>query len=236
MKTSLKFFSLFLLFISSSCMFTGVKGNGNVRIENRSISDNFETIEISRGLVLDLTSSPNTALTVEADENLQELIKTEVEDGVLKIYSVENIWKSTAKTIHLATNHVVGIKASSGSKVKARDVIKTDVFSLSASSGANVDLSLEVKRLDCSATSGTDLMLKGSVQHAVIKASSGSAIRAKDLRIATAEARATSGANISFLVTDDLDANATSGGDIRYAGNPKSIKKNSSSGGNVRAL
>ena len=39
--------------------------------------------------------------------------------------------------------------------------------------------------------------------------------------------------DIYVNVIEDLDANASSGGDIRFSGNPKKVKKNSSSGGGI---
>jgi len=235
MKTTLKLLSVLLLFISSACMFDGVKGNGNVRIEDRSISDNFEEIHVSRGIILDLTSSASTSLTVEADENLQELIKTKVEDGVLKIYAEKNIWSASAKTVHLATNHVVSIVATSGANVNARDVIKTDDFKLVATSGANIDLALNVTNFDCNTTSGTNITLHGTAVHSAIRATSGSNVKAEDFRADSGNMVVTSGANVVVFVENNLEATATSGGNIKYAGSPKEVKKNSSSGGSIRA-
>ena len=92
MKTLFKLSALvFLLIGTTSCFIDGVKGDGNVITKNRKISDDFSRIEVSRGLDVYLTKSKNVALEVEADENLHELITTEVRDGVLKISSERNI-------------------------------------------------------------------------------------------------------------------------------------------------
>ena len=47
---------------------------------------------------------------------------------------------------------------------------------------------------------------------------------------------ATSGAGINIYASEKLDAKANSGGDIDFKGNPKSVNKNSSSGGDISKI
>ncbi len=76
---------VFLIFGMSSCMLDGIKGDGNVVINKRKISNDFIRINASRGLDVYITKSKYTSLEVEADQNLHELITTEVRDGTLHI-------------------------------------------------------------------------------------------------------------------------------------------------------
>ena len=79
MKKIIKLSSiLFLIFSMTSCMFDGVNGDGNVISKKRKISNDFVRINASRGLDIYITKSKNISLEVEADENLHELIETEV--------------------------------------------------------------------------------------------------------------------------------------------------------------
>ncbi len=63
-------------------MMNGVKGDGNVITQNRIISSDFTELKVSQGIEVSLTMSKETSLSLEADENLHDLIITEVEDGV----------------------------------------------------------------------------------------------------------------------------------------------------------
>ena len=114
MKTSIKtFFSvLFLATILSSCnanMFNSVNGNNNVLTENRSSKADFTKITISTGLDLYITQGSKNEIVVEADENLHDIIFTEINDGVLKIYSEKNIWRAEAKKIHVTIKNLEAI-------------------------------------------------------------------------------------------------------------------------------
>ncbi len=233
MKTLITISSVLLLFLTTSCMFNGVKGNRNVITQQRSISSDFTAIEVSNGINVHLTMSKETSLSVEADENLHDIIKTEVEDGVLHIYTEKNIWRAKARKVYLSTSTINRIKATSGLGVFSENTITADDFDVNTSSGANVKLMLNVANLDCDTSSGANASLKGVSAHFVANSSSGSNLKARDLTSKTCNADVSSGANISVNVSEQLDANASSGGNIQFSGSPKVVNKNSSSGGSI---
>ena len=234
MNTLFKISAVILLFLTTSCMFDGVKGNRNVITQDRTISSEFDAISVSHGIEVRLTMSDSNSLSIEADENLHDLIITEVEDGVLRIYSEKNIWSAKSKKVYLTASDIVKIKATSGANVRSENTISADEFDVRTSSGANVRLMLDVSDLICNTSSGSDARLKGTTGSFMANSSSGSNIRAKELISKSCNADVSSGANISVNVTGTLEANASSGGGIRYSGNPESIQKNSSSGGSIR--
>lgn len=215
-------------------MFDGVKGNRNVLTQNRNITSDFDAISVSHGIDVYLTMSNETSLTLEADENLHDLIITEVEDGVLRIYSEKNIWSAKSKKVYLSASDLVKIKATSGADVRSENTISADEFDVRVSSGADVRLRLDVGDLSCSTSSGSDARLTGNAGHFIASSSSGSNIRAKELVVQTCNADVSSGADISVNVTEKLDASASSGGGIKYSGHPKKVESNASSGGSIR--
>jgi len=234
MKMILKITAVLLLILSTSCVMNGVRGNGNVMTQNRIIPSDFTAIEVSQGIEVSLTMSKETTLSLEADENLHDLIITEVEDGVLHIYSEDNIWRQTALKIYLTTAVVERIKTSSGAEVISENTIVSHNFEVKTSSGSSVKLMLNVSDLSCDTSSGSDARLKGVANHFIANSSSGSSIKAKELVIKTCKAAASSGSSIFVNVTDNLDTKASSGASIKYTGSPKQVKKDSSSGGSVR--
>ncbi|WP_179337887.1 head GIN domain-containing protein [Winogradskyella ludwigii] len=227
--------SLLMLSCSFSKNFNSSKdGNGNVITEDRPIKNNFDEIKISQGLDLYITQSDETTLIVEADENLQDLIKTEVADGVLKIYSTENIRRASSKKVMLSVKTISAIKATSGSDVYSENTIEVSNLELTSTSGADIKLDVKTETLDCTSTSGSDIKLSGTTKTFIASATSGSDINASKLQAETSNVRATSGADISVNTSKALTAKATSGGDIRYSGNPEKISKSDTSAGRVK--
>ena len=222
-----------------SCNFSmnlgeGVNGNGNVVSADRNISSEFSTIKVSQGLELYITQSKEVALTVDADENLHDLIMTEVENDILKIYASENIPRATSKKIMLNIKDISAIKATSGSEVFSTNTIEVDALDLTTTSGADMELNVKTSTINCHSTSGSDIKISGTTESLVADATSGSEINASGLISKNSKVKATSGADISVNTSKELTARATSGGDIKYSGNPEKVNKSDSSSGSVR--
>ncbi|WP_296382640.1 head GIN domain-containing protein [Winogradskyella sp.] len=222
-----------------SCNFSmnigeGVDGNRNVVTADRDISSDFSSIKVSQGLDLYITQSNDVSLSIEADENLHDLIMTKVENSVLSIYTTENIRKAASKKIMLSISDISAIKATSGSDVYSTNTIEVDDLELNTTSGADMKLDVTTQTLNCHSTSGSDINISGTTNILIAEATSGSDIEASNLKSETSKVKATSGADISVNTSKELTARATSGGDVRYSGNPEKVNKSDSSSGSVR--
>jgi putative autotransporter adhesin-like protein len=235
MKTLLKLTAFVLIFISTtSCVINGIKGNGNIETQKRSFSENFTDIKVSQGIDVYLTSNNATNLTVEADENIIDLLKTEVNNGTLKIYFEKNVWRATSRKVYLSVPTLNSIVATSGASVKFENTLKADKLSLRATSGADIYAHLVVTDLNSATTSGADIKISGSAKNFEASATSGSDIKAANLKADFVTARVTRGADIRVYALKEINAKATSGGDIKYSGNPRVVNKTKNSGGHIR--
>lgn len=225
---------LFLMFSMQSCFFNGVKGDGHVISKKRKISNDFIRIDASRGLDVYITKSKNISLEVEADENLHELIETEVRNGTLYITASRNIYRASAKKVHVSVNNVNEIRINSGAEVYSENTFSSDELVVSASSGGHAKLDLKVNKLRCESSSGAEIVLYGEVDKFKVTSSSGSDIQAYELVARDCNANASSGSDIKLRVTDSFEANASSGADIKYKGEPSILNKNNNSGGSIR--
>jgi hypothetical protein len=229
---------LFVATIFSSCgvdMFNRVNGNRNVVTQDRSVKDDFTKIKVSTGLDLYISQGSRNEITVEADENLQDIIMTEVRDGVLKIYSEKNIWRAKARKIYVTISNLEEITATSGSDVYAKETLKVNDIKISATSGADIRISVDANTVETNSTSGSGIEISGIANNHNSKATSGSSIDGYELRSKNANAKVTSGADINIYASESINAKASSGGDIDFKGNPKKVNKKSSSGGSVSA-
>ena len=239
MTTISKFITaLIVSLLLVSCNFDfggfGVRGNGNVETAERILNEDFTEIRVSRGMDVYLTQSDNVSLTVEADENLHDIIITEVENGILRITTKENISYSKSKKVMLSFKNIKKITATSGSDVYSTNTIVADNLELSTTSGSDMELDVNAQVVDCSSTSGSDLRVSGTTNKLFASATSGSDIKAGDLKAKISEARATSGSDITVNTSQELYAKATSGADIKYYGNPEKITKKDGVSGSVR--
>lgn len=227
---------LTLLFTTSSCIFDGVvgiKGNRNVVSEDRTMRSDFEIINIQQGINLYITQGKPTNISVEADENVIDLLITEVKNNELNIYFEKNVNQAKARNVYLTTENISKIKASSGASVKSENTIQSETLELDSSSGSTMKIRANANEISSASSSGSSITIIGKSNSFSANSSSGSTINAKELKTVNAITKASSGANIDVNVTGKLTANASSGGDIDYEGSPESIDKNTSSGGSV---
>ena len=171
MMTLVKFISLTIVSLAlSACQFNsfpfnkGVRGNGVVVTEQRPINGSFNSIEVSTGIDLFLTQSESPNISVQADENIQELIITEIKNETLKIYMDKSSHHVTSKKVVVNFLTIEQIKATTGSEVFSTNTLKVPSLDLSTSSGSEMELSVETRRISSSSSSGSELTLKGSTE------------------------------------------------------------------------
>ena len=156
---------------------------------------------------------------VEADDNLQNLITTTVNRGVLNISTSQNIGTSKSKKVLVDAKTVEFISSSSGSDIYTNNTIESKTLHLKTSSGANLELDIVTQNLKCSASSGSGIELSGKTTNLTANASSGSNIKAKHLIAQNGKVNASSGADVTVNVTEKLSSKSNSGGNVRNLGN-----------------
>jgi hypothetical protein len=225
--------SLFL----SSCGFdiqigdfgTGKKGNGNVVTDTRAISEDFTRVSASEGLMVYVTQADDFKIEVEGDDNIIDLIRTDIKNGKLRIHADENIGRAT-KNVYVSLPTITELHASSGSHLETVNIVNTTELAVDGSSGAIVEVDLIAQDLEIDASSGANLDINGKADNVNVDVSSGGNINAKDLETKACTAEASSGGNIKIQVSEKLMANANSGGNISYSGEPNVEQKKSVSG------
>ena len=211
-------------------------GNGNVVIEERTVSQDFSAVKGSAGLYVYLTKGDQDKIVVEADENLMEIIKTEVNNGQLHIKATQNIGRSKSKKVHVTYTSLDRIEASSGADVIGNSVIENENLILRSSSGADLEVDVIAKEVYADVSSGADLKVSGNAEKLIAEASSGSDLNARDLEVNVCKASASSGADITVNVKEEITGKASSGADIRYYGNPTAVAVKDGASGSVRKM
>ncbi len=231
----------FIALLLSSCIIDGgswgqTRGNGNVVTKTRNISEDFTGVRGASGLDVYLEKGNENKVVVEADENLHDLIVTEVHNGFLKIKTSKGISRAKAKKVYVTYTELDAVEASSGADVIVNSVIKAEKLSLSSSSGADLEVEIDAREVSISTSSGADLKVFGRAKYLTADASSGSDLNARELQVQKCRANASSGADITVNVKEDLDARASSGGDVRYYGDPVTVNKKGSRSSGVRKM
>ncbi|SDG82918.1 Putative auto-transporter adhesin, head GIN domain [Flavobacterium omnivorum] len=228
-----------LLFASCnhSINLNSIEGSGNVTTEKRNVEDDFKSIEVNNGIDVVIVQADKTEIVVEADDNLQKHITTKVKNGTLVISCDKNYFINTgSKKVMVKMPIIDELEATSSATITSKNTLKGENVRLNTSSGASIDLSIESDTITCDASSGSTITINGKALQTKTTASSGSEINADELLANEVTADVSSGASISVHPIVKLVAQASSGGNISYAVQPKSIQKETSSGGSISRL
>ena len=220
---------------------------------NRSLSP-FTEVSVQEGIEAILSKGTKESARIEADGIDIEDVITEVSGGVLKMELEGDNHRNVEVTIYVTYVELEGLRASSAGSIDVKDKIiekgdfdircssagdidaniEADDMDVNVSSAGDVDLIVSVNSLDMSVSSAGDIEIEGTAKYVDANASSSGDIDGYDLSCDEADLRASSGASIKLTVKEKLDGRASSGGSIRYEGNPKYVDADSSSGGSVR--
>ena len=226
----------FVILILSGCYIDfwdkTIYGEGPVVTEERDISG-FDGIKVSSGIDVYLKQGNSEKVKVVADENLHDVIETEVRNGTLHVFSEVNIRKAKSKKVYVTIKKLNSIRISSAGDVKGQNKINTRDLTISLSSAGDLSLDVEAKRIELSISSSGDADLSGSIDYFDVSLSSAGDLNAYELEAKTCKIRVSSAGNAKIHVTEELSATASSAGNIYYRGDPKIKHLSSSSAGGI---
>ncbi len=209
-----------------------VTGNKNVTKEQRT-AGSFDGVKVSSGVDVYLTQGDQNNIVVEADENLHQYIKTDIEDGVLKVYSDANIRDAERKRVYVTMKQINSLATTSAGDLYGETPVKTDNLRLTANSAGDIKLEVYAKTVEANGSSSGDITLSGEAESMEASLSSAGDLNAYDFKVKKADVSVSSAGDADIYVTDDLVARASSAGDINYKGNPAKVDAHSSSAGGV---
>jgi Putative auto-transporter adhesin, head GIN domain len=192
--------------------FTGIKGSGVAKVENREVRD-FTRIEVGGAINVEVVAQKDFRVDVEADDNLLEYIQTEVKGDTLKIYTKKRISPKTKIHIVIAMPDLTGAEVSGASKFAASN-IKTDSFNLGVSGASKLEINGEAQDLN-------------------IEASGASKINAEGLKVSNAFVDVSGATSVSVFATEEIKADASGASKVNYVGEPKNIIKHTSGASRV---
>jgi len=200
----------------------------------------FQRVQVGGGIDLYLTQGSSTSVVVEADNEVLSHLKTEVKGNALVIgwekgYSLKNMFKNKGPVkVHVTAPRLDGLDASGGSDVYGQSTLKADSFQLTASGGSDITLALNTKTLTANASGGSDLRLSGRTERQTVSVSGGADYKAFGLHSTTAEVDASGAADANINVDGELSASVSGAADLRYKGNARVLKSQSSGGGSIQ--
>lgn len=209
-----------------------ITGNGNVTKQVRDVPE-FTGIKVSSGIDVILTQGEPQKIEVEADENLQDWIRTDVSGSVLNVHTEKSIRLAKTKKVYVTCKTLDKIEISSAGDLTAVTPFKADQLDIEMSSAGDLRLEVEANAIDITISSAGNANLKGKTGSLRADLSSAGDLNAFDLEAKKGNISVSSAGSARVFVTEEASFRSSSAGDIDYKGEPRISEIHTSSAGSV---
>lgn len=198
-----------------------IKGSGNIIEEERTVPF-FNSINHGTVGQVNITYGNTQQVIVSADDNIQQYVRTKVQDNTLQI-SIDSEFGLTdfSLTIDIVMTDLKSLSANSAGNIKSTNTFFADDVYLYLNSAGNIQLNLETKDLHSNISSAGNLFLRGKTDNHYAGLYSAGNLYAYDLETITSIVSVNSAGNAFVNVSDFLDATLTSLGSVFYIGYPQ---------------
>jgi hypothetical protein len=220
----------FLLTLQSSCSygFGDIKGNGNVTKQERQL-DSFSGLDVGGAFKVFLTQGDKEFVIVEADENLLDVISTEVRGNTLVIKTTEDIRDSEALNIYLTFKDLDNMEISGACHLSAENKMKFENLDLDCSGASDVELKLAATKLTMDFSGASQIELYGSAETVDLDLSGASSFDGYDLEADIYFVDVSGASHAKIFVNKELSAEVSGAAGLKYKGDPV-IKEHDVSG------
>jgi hypothetical protein len=213
--------SLLSFFLMTGCFLQdGIRGNGNVTKEQRTVSS-FDKIEIASGpFTVHLLQGDTESVEVEIDENLQQYVEVQNEGGklVVRVKDGFRIEKTTKNNIYISLKTIDIFSVSGVCTIKTTGTLKCSSLTLTISGVTDCELDLSCDKLVANISGVTNIELRGNATELSIKQSSVGSLNAKKLIAEKADIINSGVGSVSVFANQELSLHNSGVGSITYSG------------------
>jgi hypothetical protein len=191
----------------------------------RNVSGSFNSIKVSNAIDVIIKQGNDEAVVVSAtEEKYRDRIKTEVKDGVLRIWydndGVKWGWNKDNKKLraYISVKNLSRLDVSGACDVKIDGVLKGDQLKVLLSGASSLKGEVVYNKMIVDQSGASDSDIKGSVSDIQIQSSGASDFKGINLVSETCNADASGASDISITVNKELKVSASGASDVTYRG------------------
>jgi hypothetical protein len=220
--------------LTSACAFRIVRGSGEL-VELTPEVDAFRAIDATHAFVVTVERGEQPAVTIEADDNLDQDVIAEVRDETLHL-SVRGGITLTDATLRATVTalELDEVRASGAARIELVDEVADDVLRAEASGASTVVATVEARELEAKASGASTVEVAGTADTAVLDADGASTIDAAALTVGDVEVVLSGASDAEVEVTGALDARLSGSSTLHYLGEPTTITESVSGASRLR--
>lgn len=216
-----KAYLLLIFFVSVFLASAQLKEVNDPNAELRTVKG-FNAIKVSDAIDLFLSQSEEEVVAVSASKvEDRNRIKTEVDNGVLKIwYDNPPKWSRGNKKLraYVSFKTLVRLQASGACDVRASGVIKANELEIRLSGASDFDGAIQANAVAVDLSGASDMTVSGSATSLKIEVSGASEFKGYDFQADNCSADASGASDIRITVNKELNAHASGASGVHYKG------------------
>ena len=207
------------------------EGSGVVRRESRTVAA-FTAIVIEGSGNVTLSQGSPQSLSVETDDNLLPLVKTEVRAGVLSLGFKEGV-----KPVHMSqleffitVPELTGVKISGSGNLHSTGLIRGRTLTLEISGSGGIYSELDVDGLGVTISGSGGMTAEGKAGHLSVAISGSGSVQARDLASVDADVTVNGSGEAVINARRTIAINVSGSGRVAYGGGAEATITKSGSG------
>jgi len=229
------FLAVFSVLFFSSCREVfgkRIRGNGAVKIENRSAGQ-FDGVHVSGSIDVYVRQDSVASIKVEADENLQEYVIIDNDGGMLEIYQKRgiNLKPSRSIKVFVSSPAFTHFKASGACDIFSENKINSaEEISIDLSGASDIKMDVKAPKIEANVSGAGTISLKGETRDFVADGSGSTDIKCFDLLAENVDVEISGAGDAEVFASVKLDVRVTGAADVKYKGNATVNQKVSGAG------
>ncbi len=233
-RTILMIILMMLTNCTYSQSFFPVKGSGMPIDRNFNVSD-FHGIEVSGGFDVILVQGNSESLTLTAQKNLFDHITVKVDNGILKIYTRNNIWATQPLKARITFKNIDNLDVSGGGDVTGETPVNVEELGVYISGGGDFSSVINSGEVKVNISGGGDAEIEGNIKDYYLDMSGGGDVKS-EVNASVISCRIGGGGDLFFRSkekTSDAVVDINGGGDLDVEINTEKLKCTISGGGDA---
>jgi len=203
-----------------SCRFNCVHGSGNEISETRKFGE-FDRISVSGGYKVVLKQDSSFGIKITADDNLLKYIKTEVDNGKLKIYSRRSFCNKGQMVINIGLKNLKELKATGGIEISSVGKINTKDIAFKLTGATKLSVELNAENVTTTGSGATEVNLRGIAKSHIIDLSGSGKVNALDFAVNNCDIQTAGVGESKVNVANILNIHSSGASSVKYKGNPQ---------------
>ena len=214
-----------------------VQGNGNIVKQTRDLSS-FDGLELGMPGSVEVRIGNNPeGVTIEVDDNLQPLIETVVEGGILKIRPVRKELQLSSRSMKILV-HARKLESISvgGSGTVDAENLRAQRLTLNVGGSGSINVrGLESESVKVALGGSGNLKASGSTEHLAVSIGGSGKVATGQLQTRNVSVSIGGSGQATVWAKQSLSVSVAGSGDVSYYGDPQ-VSKSIMGSGSIRRL